>query len=61
MRRRSIDIDSAELGFGPPIGPAKNSADWAMPVTKAAGYQPGEIVTYYCRIHPSMRGAFEVG
>ena len=29
-------------------------------MTREAGYQPGEIVTYFCRIHPFMRGAFEV-
>ena len=30
------------------------------PVTQEEGYKPGEIVTYFCRIHPFMRGAFEV-
>jgi hypothetical protein len=57
---RSIDLDSAELGYGLPIGPAKNQADWSIPVTASAGYRAGEIVTYFCRIHPSMRGAFEI-
>jgi hypothetical protein len=58
---RNIDFDSAQLGVGPPeIGPAKQSLTWSLPVTARAGYQPGEIVTYYCRIHPFMRGAFEV-
>ena len=23
-------------------------------------FKPGEIVTYFCRIHPFMRGAFQV-
>jgi hypothetical protein len=59
--RRSLDFDSSEEGVGvPTIGPAKQSLDWVLPVTSANGFKPGEIVTYYCRIHPSMRGAFEV-
>lgn len=58
---RQIDLDSSELGFGAPyIGPAKQRLDWTIPVTEEAGYEPGEIVTYFCRIHPSMRGAFQV-
>jgi hypothetical protein len=58
---RSLDFDSSEVGFGTPeIGPAKQSLDWGLPVTPEAGYAPGEVVTYYCRIHPFMRGAFEV-
>jgi plastocyanin len=58
---RSLDFDSAELGYGPPlIGPAKQTATWGLDVSAKAGFKPGEIVTYYCRIHPGMRGAFEV-
>ena len=57
---RSLDLDSAELGYGPPIGPARNAADWSVDVTAANGYKPGEVVTYFCRIHPFMRGAFAV-
>jgi plastocyanin len=58
---RQVDFDSAELGFGAPaIGPAKQEATWELPVTEQEGYAPGEVVTYFCRIHPSMRGAFEV-
>jgi plastocyanin len=58
---RTLDFDSAELGYGPPlIGPAKQTATWNLDVSATAGYKPGEIVTYYCRIHPGMRGAFEV-
>jgi len=57
---RSLDLDSAELGYGPPIGPAKNAADWTVDVSSANGYKPGEVVTYFCRIHPFMRGAFAV-
>jgi plastocyanin len=58
---RQLDFDSSELGYGAPaIGPAKQDATWQLPVTEEQGYQPGEVVTYFCRIHPSMRGAFEV-
>jgi plastocyanin len=58
---RNVDFDSSEVGFGTPyIGPATNKLDWELPVTQDKGYKPGEVVTYYCRIHPFMRGAFEV-
>jgi hypothetical protein len=58
---RHVDFDSSELGIGPPvIGPAKNELSWDLPVTEQDGYKPGEVVTYFCRIHPGMRGAFEV-
>lgn len=58
---RGLDFDSSELGFGAPyVGPAKQAAAWQLPVTREEGYKPGEVVTYFCRIHPSMRGAFEV-
>jgi plastocyanin len=58
---RRVDFDSSELGVGPPaIGPAKNELRWGMPISADEGYKPGEVVTYFCRIHPSMRGAFEV-
>ena len=58
---RKLSLDSSELGYGPPtISGVKNQAQWTIPVTPAEGYQPGEIVTYYCRIHPGMRGAFKV-
>jgi plastocyanin len=58
---RQVDFDSSELGIGPPaIGPAKQDLRWGLPITGEEGYEPGEVVTYFCRIHPSMRGAFEV-
>jgi plastocyanin len=56
-----MDFDSSELGFGPPaIGPAKNTIDWNLPITLTEGFSTNDVVTYYCRIHPGMRGAFEV-
>jgi hypothetical protein len=58
---RDIDIDSGTLGIGVPvIGPTKQTLDFDVPVTKKAGFKPGETVTYFCRIHPFMRGAFKV-
>ena len=58
---RPIELDSGQLGFSvPEISGAKNRLDWTIPVTTEEGYKPGELVTYFCRIHPSMRGAFEV-
>lgn len=58
---RDLDFDSAELGYGiPAVGPARQSTFWELPVAANNGFQPGEVVTYFCRIHPGMRGAFEV-
>ena len=58
---RELDLDSAELGIGAPaVGAASQRLDYSVPVKQDAGFQAGEIVTYYCRIHPFMRGAFEV-
>ena len=56
--RAPVDFDSGELGYGiPGITAAKNLISWDLDLT---GYSAGEIVTYYCRIHPFMRGAIEV-
>jgi hypothetical protein len=58
---RPVDFDSSEMGVGvPEIGAAKQALDYQVPITAEEGYQPGEIVTYFCRVHPGMRGAFEV-
>jgi plastocyanin len=49
-------FDSGELGFGPPgFTPAANRKQWQTPPTLADG-----TYTYFCRIHPFMRGAFRV-
>jgi hypothetical protein len=58
---RKLDFDSSELGIGAPaVGATSQRLDYSLPVTQQNGFQPGETVTYYCRIHPFMRGAFEV-
>jgi plastocyanin len=49
-------FDSGELGFGPPgFTAASNRKEWQTP----ADLQPGTY-TFFCRIHPFMRGAFRV-
>ena len=58
---RQVDFDSSEMGVGvPAIGAAKQDLQYELPVTQERGFQPGEVVTYFCRVHPGMRGAFEV-
>jgi plastocyanin len=49
-------FDSGQLGFGPAgQSPAANRATWRTPANLARG-----TYTYFCRIHPFMRGAFRV-
>jgi len=58
---RPVDFDSSELGYGAPyVGATSQRIQWKLPVTTTDGFKPGEKVTYFCRIHPFMRGAFEV-
>jgi len=50
------DFDSGQLGYGPTgFTAAANRYDWATQPTLAPG-----TYTYFCRIHPFMRGAFRV-
>ncbi len=52
----SVTFDSGELGYGPSIAtPAANRNTWKTPKS----LKPGTY-TYFCRIHPFMRGAFRV-
>ncbi len=49
-------FDSGELGYGPAgYTPAANRDTWSTP----KNLQPGTY-TYFCRIHPYMRGSFRV-
>jgi hypothetical protein len=58
---RVLDFDSSELGVGAPyVGATSQKLNWSLPVDAQNGFKPGEVVTYYCRIHPFMRGAFQV-
>ncbi len=51
-----VDFDSGELGFGPRgFTAAANRATWATPKGLKSG-----TYTYFCRVHPFMRGAFKV-
>jgi plastocyanin len=47
-----VNFDSGQLGFGTP---ASNTLTWSTPT----GLKPG-LYTYFCRIHPFMRGVFRV-
>jgi plastocyanin len=49
-------FDSGQLGFGPAgASPAANRVTWQTPSDLPQG-----TYTYFCRIHPFMRGAFRV-
>lgn len=48
-----VEFDSGQLGVGGP--PTSGSVTWETP----ADLEPGTY-TYFCRVHPFMRGAFEV-
>lgn len=51
-----VDFDSGELGVGIPyFTAAANRVAWQTPEDLPTG-----TYTYFCRIHPSMRGAFKV-
>ncbi len=51
-----VDFDSGELGFGPQgFTAAANRATWSTPKGLKSG-----TYTYFCRVHPFMRGAFKV-
>lgn len=50
------DFDSGELGFGPKFATAAaQRATWQTPKNLKRG-----TYTYFCRVHPFMRGAFRV-
>jgi plastocyanin len=52
----STQFDSGQLGTNPPFGaPASGSITWKTP----KNLKPGTY-TYFCRVHPFMRGSFRV-
>jgi plastocyanin len=60
LANAKIQFDSGELGYGPSIlgtkaTPAANRNTWKTPKTLPVG-----TYTYFCRIHPFMRGSFRV-
>jgi len=51
-----VDFDSGELGFGPDgFTAAANRDTWSTPTTLG-----DDTYTYFCRVHPFMRGSFRV-
>jgi len=51
-----VNFDSGDLGYGPTgYTAAANRDSWALP----ANLPPGTY-TFFCRIHPFMRGAFRI-
>jgi hypothetical protein len=51
-----VSFDSGELGYGPDgLTPAAQRNTWKTPRSLPAG-----TYTYFCRIHPFMRGSFRV-
>ncbi len=51
-----VDFDSGELGTGPAgATAASNEVTWDTPKNLPVG-----TYTYFCRVHPFMRGAFRV-
>lgn len=57
----AVDFDSTQLGVGLPyIGAASNQVTWDLSVDATSGFEAGETYTYFCRVHPFMRGAFGV-
>lgn len=60
LANAKIEFDSGELGYGPSLlgqkfTPAANRNTWKTPKNLPVG-----VYTYFCRIHPFMRGAFQV-
>ena len=52
-----VRFDSGELGYGPSgYTAAANTSSWALPTRSL---KPGTY-TFFCRIHPFMRGAFRI-
>ncbi|HEX8121679.1 MAG TPA: hypothetical protein VF549_10500 [Solirubrobacteraceae bacterium] len=52
----NVQFDSGQLGFGPRYAsPVANRDTWQTP----KNLKPGTY-TYFCRVHPFMRGAFRV-
>jgi plastocyanin len=54
-----LEFDSRELGTGPPGLPGFTPASGAIAWKTPANLPPGTY-TYFCRIHPFMRGSFRV-
>jgi hypothetical protein len=58
-------LDTTELGWAPTPPPIDGTQAASQQVSstiipRRLGLQPGAVYTYFCRIHPFMRGAFKV-
>ena len=53
-------IDTNKLGNIDPIEGSPVSPVYEMPASDLAKLEVGSFYSYYCRIHPSMRGSFQV-
>jgi plastocyanin len=53
LANASVQFDSGQLGVAGP--PTAGTLSWTLPASLAPG-----TYTYFCRIHPFMRGAFRV-
>ena len=52
----AVEFDSGELGYGPAFSTAAaNRKTWTIPNNLSTG-----TYSYFCRVHPFMRGAFRV-
>jgi hypothetical protein len=56
----SVQFDSGELGYGPNLGPFKFTPAADRNTWKTPKSLPPGTYTYFCRIHPFMRGSFRV-
>jgi plastocyanin len=56
LANAKVQFDSKQLGYGPAgFTPAANKQTWKTPKSLRAG-----TYTYFCRVHPFMRGSFRV-
>lgn len=56
LANATVQFDSGQLGFGPSFATAAANRDtWETPKNLAPG-----TYTYFCRVHPFMRGSFRV-
>ncbi|MEA2471651.1 MAG: hypothetical protein QOE38_2650, partial [Thermoleophilaceae bacterium] len=56
LANAKVQFDSKQLGYGPAgFTAASNKETWKTPKNLRAG-----TYTYFCRVHPFMRGAFRV-
>jgi hypothetical protein len=60
LANAKISFDSGELGYGPALGGVRFTPAAQRNVWKTPRSLPGGTYTYFCRVHPFMRGSFRV-